>query len=268
MKLCLRLGVVGLMVLSMWRPAEAARISVSDLAAGGGTIVNDGTQDVSSSDGSSHGNSDLMSALGLSNGDLAADLAALTISGGLQVVDRGFGVPVTAELSVLRVYGTLATSTCADCLKPSDVNIGSSLSLRQDSNGNPIDPNNVLFAFNIVGPALSYPGWSGVPTGLPAQTANPADSPFTFRLSNEQIAFILARMGTTYGVDAVRISLGAGGFGLTAAGGQVGMGVTFDMPPLGTTPPPIPAPEPGTLTLLAAGLAMAGIRRLKKSAGH
>ena len=264
MKVCLRLGIVGFMVLSLWQPADAARITVDDIATGGGTIVNDGSQDVSSSDGSADGNSDLMTTLGLSDANLAAGLAALTISGGLEGGDSGFGVPVTAELSVLRVYGTLATSTCADCLKPSDVKIGSSLSLRQDSNGNPIDPNNVLFAFNIVGSALSYPGWSGVPAGLPAQTANPAESPFTFRLSDEQIAYVLARMGTTYGVGAVRLSLGAGGFGVTADGGQVGMGLTFEMPPIKTNN----VPEPGTLTLLAAGLAMAGIRRLKKSAHH
>ena len=46
---------------------------------------------------------------------------------------------------------------------------------------------------------------------------------------------------------------------LTADGGQVGMGLTFDMPPIKTND----VPEPGMLTLLAAGLAMAGVRRLK-----
>ena len=30
MKVCLRLGVVGFMVLSLWQPAEAARITVGD----------------------------------------------------------------------------------------------------------------------------------------------------------------------------------------------------------------------------------------------
>ena len=60
--------------------------------------------------------------------------------------------------------------------------------------GTPLIRTTYSFAFNIVGSALSYPGWSGVPAGLPAQTANPAESPFTFRLSDQQIAYVLARM--------------------------------------------------------------------------
>ena len=56
MKVCLRLGVVGFMVLSLWQPAEAARITVEELGGdGGGTIVNDGSNDVSSSNGSATG---------------------------------------------------------------------------------------------------------------------------------------------------------------------------------------------------------------------
>ena len=74
MKVCLRLGVVGFMVLSSWQPAEASRITIAQgVGEGEGTIVNDGSQDVASSNGTAFGETSLMSELGLTNATLAAD---------------------------------------------------------------------------------------------------------------------------------------------------------------------------------------------------
>ena len=265
MKVCLRVSVVGLMVLSLWQPAEAARITVDDIAAGGGTIVNDGNGDVVSSDSSAEGVTSLMSELGLRQGSLAADLASITLSGKLTQLTTDFGVAAQGELNVLKIVGTLANATvpCGDCQLLSDVNVGSSLGLRQE-NGLPIDPRIVLFEFNIVGQGLPTPtGWPTMPSALGTQFVTPVDGLLTYQLTTDQIAFILARMGT-FNVSDVRIGLAAGAVGRTAAGREVPVQIDFDMPAIKTND----VPEPGTLTLLAAGLAMAGVRRLKKSARH
>ena len=74
-------------------------------------------------------------------------------------------------------------------------------------------------------------------------------------LTQAQINFIVARIASG-GFDVSDVSLGMG----LAADGNGGPILTeFEIKPV---------PEPGTLTLLAAGLAMAGVRRLRKSSRH
>ena len=61
-----RLGLVSVFLLSAVLRAEAALIVVNESSdTGGGTLVNDGSGDVSSSNGSSSGFTQLMSDLGL-----------------------------------------------------------------------------------------------------------------------------------------------------------------------------------------------------------
>jgi hypothetical protein len=264
MKVFLRLGVVGFMVLSLWQPAEAARISVSELSGeGAGTIVNDGSNDVSSSNGSAQGDIDFMNELGLTDSSLAADLASLTFLGSIVLADPEFGTATSADLRYLRLIGTVATP-CTGCGSVSEAQVGFS-SLTSPS-GLASTANVVLFSVDLVGPPLTgaTPAWKG-PVNAPSTLAQPLVVPLattlSFSLSQAQIDFIVARMlsGTGYDVSDVRL-----GLGLAANGNGDPVYSTFEVLPIRTND----VPEPGTLTLLAAGMAMAGIRRLKRSARH
>ena len=152
------------------RPTEASRIDIGEFSDSGGTIINDGSGDVSSSNGSSHGATSLMSDLGLLNPTLAGDLANLHILG---IVTDSDLQAVSADLSVLRIMGTVASPCAAalNCAQMSSVRVGGSLSL---NNGQ--DPVNVLFAFNVIGGALLNMPWGTTPGGLPTQSVQNRDA--------------------------------------------------------------------------------------------
>ena len=219
------------------QPTEAARIDIGEFSDSGGTIINDGSGDVSSSNGSSHGATSLMSDLGLLNPTLAADLANLHILGTVTDADLQ---AVSADLSALRIIGTLASPCAAalNCAQMTSVRVGGSLSL---NNGQ--DPVNVLFAFNVIGGALLNMPWGVTPGGLPTQSVQ-IGTPLDYRLSSAQIAFIVSRMQGLE-VGDVRIGLGGLATGFTAGGAPENVGAVFEIPTV---------PEPGSLLLLAGGL--------------
>ena len=77
-----RLALASLFLLSTVVTADAAIIGISEQAtSGGGTLVNDGSGDVSSSDGSASGDALAMSTFGITPGNLADDLAQFSITG-------------------------------------------------------------------------------------------------------------------------------------------------------------------------------------------
>src|SRR5262245_54160369 len=141
MKLTSRIAWVALLLLSGLRPAEASRISVNELNEGGGTIINDGTGDVASSNGSANGETSLMSELGLRDGFLADDLSLLHITG---FITDSNNIATSADLNVIRIYGTVQSEVgCPNCVTPNSVNVG-------DDAGASQEIRNVLFAFDVV----------------------------------------------------------------------------------------------------------------------
>jgi hypothetical protein len=261
MKLTLRIALAMFLVAAGHRTAEASRISVNELNEGGGTIIHDGSADVASSNGTtttSTSNTDLLSAIGLTNGNLAAGLAALHFVGAVTdpAIQNTQGLPaVSATLNVLRITGTLL-SPCSTCGLMSDVRIGSSLGLH-----NGLNPQNVLFAFDIVGSG----GFANVPWGLAGSTLAPMavtlGGTLDFTLSQDQIAFIISRLAAfNLGVDDVRLGLGAGAQGKTAANTPEGVLTEFetDLRPTLTA-----VPEPMSLLLFGTGIAL-GARRLRR----
>jgi hypothetical protein len=235
--------------------AEGAIIRVRESSDdGSGSIMNDGGADVKSSNGSSDGSTSLMSDLGLTNGNLAADLLALTITG--SITDPTSFDPlnpaVSAELWVLRLFG-MTDQPCTGCAKLSEASVGSIGLLPDPNNPNTLfDPNNVLFAVNLVGGPFNPAGttWTA-PGGLPSMLPVALGAQLSFQLTQDQVDFIVAQM-TGFGVGDVRLGLGATAFGVTAIPG-VGDQVQADFA----------VPEPSSLLLLgSAAVAFAMRRRL------
>jgi hypothetical protein len=210
------LPIVAVLLAASVHIAEGAGIRVRESSDdGGGSIMNDGSADVRSSNGSSLGDTSLMAELGLTDANLEADLLALSVTGSISdIFVQGFEPASSAELLVLRLFG-MTDQPCADCAKLSDAAVGS-IGLSFDANGNAIDPANVLFAVNLVGPAFNPDGtpWTA-PAGLASPVAVGLDTPLAFGLSQAQVTFILSQMNG-FGVGDVRLGLGARAFGVTS----------------------------------------------------
>jgi hypothetical protein len=246
-KLSFRLALAVLLTAFGIGSAEASRISVNEQAESGGTIINDGSGDVSSSNGSSTGFTTIMADLGLSDLTLQNDLANLRIDGSVtNEIQQSAVAPTSADLSALRVYGTVAT-TCATCLTLNDVKIGGSLSLNPSGN-----TQNVLFAFDVIGNGLTGTTWgtSVTPGGLATQNVQ-LDASLEYQLSAAQIQFILDRMAG-YSVDQVSIGLGARATGVNGLPTGEPVQTVFETRTV---------PEPGTLALLAVGAIPVMLRR-------
>jgi hypothetical protein len=243
--------------------AEAARITLEPGGEGAGTIVNDGSDDVRSSNMSAKGNTDLLSTLGLSDGSLAADLRSLTLQGTIEDAE-GAGV-VTADLFALRLVGTVA-QTCVDCGTVQQAQLGAS-GLQTDDKTLASTEKVVLFSVDLVGTTPENPvAWKGpvnFESSLDAPLVVPiSPSILTYSLSEAQVQFILGRM-VDNGFDVSEVRLGMA-LAIDSTGHVGPIRTTFDVVPV----TPKPTPEPGTATLLAAGLAMAGARRWRKSPTH
>jgi PEP-CTERM motif-containing protein len=223
---------------------------------GSGSIMNDGGADVKSSNGSSLGDTSLMSELGLTNGNLAADLLALQLTGSItDIFVQGFEPAVSAEILVLRLFG-MAAEECAGCATLSDAAVGS-VGLFPDPNdpNQLFDPANVLFAVNLVGPAFNPDGttWTG-PGGLASPLAVGLGDPLSFQLTQAQVNFIITQMAAAgLGVGDIRIGLGARAFGVTA---------TADVEePVESNFAIATVPEPGSLLLFGYAAAALVVRR-------
>jgi hypothetical protein len=265
-KMTTRIALGMFLILAGFRPAEASRITVREGSdTGGGSIINSGSGDIYSSNGSSSGDTSLMSELGFTDLTLSSDLSLLTVSGSItDPFTQGLAPATSADLSILRVYGTVATP-CTGCATLDDVKVGGSLHLDQDANGNLIDPANVLFAFDIVGPALDtlFPSatWAG-PTATNLQSTQTVGlgTPLLYYLTQAQINFIVDRMTLGgYSVGDVRLGLGVQATGRTATGGFEPVQSDFGIDSI---------PEPASLFLFASGLLGVAARRWRTVSRH
>jgi hypothetical protein len=267
MTLLTRVALAAVLVLFGLRTAEASRIDINPFADGGGTIINDGSGDVRSSNGSSSGPpTSLLSDL---------DLASLHLMG--VISNAGDGVTMTtavsADLQVLRLFGTVPTDngtnanpcpTTVQCGTLTGTKVGFS-SLGLNTTPDPNDPSfqiqfnpaSVLFYVDLVGvaPGPNAGEWAG-PAGAGHQL-NPVGTPLDFTLTAAQIAFINSRLAASgYTADQIHIGLGAAFLGISATGGPGAVTATFE------TVSATSVPEPGTLLLLGTGvLGLAAARR-------
>lgn len=261
MRLFIRAALVISMVAFGFAPAEAARINLSETSGGGGgTIINDGTGDVVSSDGSARSLTSFSSVLSELVGDVS-ELDQLRLTGTVSG-QSDFDVATSADISVFRIYATIIDGAlpagCSDCATPSQVKIGiGGLHLNPDpSTQDPtdvIDESNVLFAINAIGPSLSASTWGG-PAGM-AGVNVALNTAIDYQLLNAaQIQFIVGRLNAyNLGLSDVRIGIGAQ---VNGVGGPVEALLGVE-----------PVPEPGTLLLLASGAAMLAVRR-RRAARH
>jgi hypothetical protein len=250
-----RLLLAVLFLLSTAVAVAAAPITISEFSTGGGTLVHDGTGDVSSSDGSAGGEALLMSSFGLTDGSLAADLALLRIQGIALDLNPDPTDPATsASVFTLRLIGLLdgdPLPACPTCAFLDDVNVGSSLTFNPAGN-----TQNVLFAFDIVGLlsqlVIPSPAFPALPIGLSPEQPQPLGIPFTYALTPDQIAFIVGRM-SGFSTGQVRFGLAARVEGVTSTGLD-GVRSEFEI---------FQTPEPAALLLFGAGIA-ASLRRLRR----
>lgn len=250
-----RVALASLFLLSTVVTADAALIGISEFSTGGGTLVHDGTGDVSSTDGSATGDALLLSSFGITNGNLAADLGLFSITG---LVTDSDNIATTANLNVLWLIGTLDGNplpACSTCGSLNDVNVGSSLGL------DPVLGNtqNVLFAVGIVGNPTAG-AWVG-PGNLGSPQVVPVGQTFVYNLTAAQIAFIVGRM-SGFTVDQVRFGLSASAEGISSDPFGQNVALQFDLQG------PVPVPEPGTVLLLGSGIAAAVLRRRRRSQLH
>ena len=249
------LALAAVLLTTVVPATEGAIIRVRESSDdGSGSIMNDGSADVRSSNGSSLGDTSLMSQLGLTDGNLGADLLNLRITGSItDIFVQGFEPADSAELLVLRLFG-MADEACAGCAKLSDAAVGS-VGLSFDANGNLLDPANVLFAVNLVGPAFNPDGttWTA-PGGLASPFAVGLGDPLSFQLTQAQVNFIVSQMAAaSLGVGDIRIGLGARAFGVTA---------TPDVDePVESNFAIASVPEPGSLLLFGYAAAALALRR-------
>ena len=188
-----------------------------------------------------------MADLGLSDGTLKADLANLQFEG---LLTDPSGLSTGAQLT-LRVYGSLFDPTeqtlpeCQTCATPQSVKVGIS-GLHYDNLSPALALHNVLFAFNIVGPALTNTAW---PEPTPAGSSQSVQlGALNYQLTDAQIDFIYDRLiGYGYSVNNVKL-----GLGLSVFGDASQIQAEFET----TT-----VPEPATLLLFATGAAPMILRR-------
>ena len=249
-----RIALASFFLLSAVATADAARISVDELSTGGGTLVHDGTGDVSSSDGSAKGDALLLSSFGITNGNLANDLALFSLTGYFSDHDS---LATSANVTALWLIGTIDVDPlplCATCGLLTDVNVGSSLSLDPQVG----DTRNVLFAIPLIGaiPAGTFVGPANLGQQNVAFNSNPV-----YTLTPAQIAFIVSQM-SGYTVGQVRFGISTAGIGLYGANLQTDIGLEWDLQG------PVATPEPGTMLLLGSGIAAAGLRRARRRARH
>ena len=226
-----RVALALLFLFSAVPNANAALILIgAGSDSGGGTILNDGTGDVSSSNGSSSGFTSTLTELGLND---LSDLSQLYVHG---QINNPFEPAHLADLVTLRLIGTVA-NPCSGCATLNDVRVGGTLSLGGPDHD--YNPAVVLFAFDIVGSLAGM--------GLPTQQ-HLTGAEFSYSLTQDQIDFITTRM-SGYGLSDVHIGLGA------RSAGPAG--------PYSTRAEVSSVPEPGTLLLLACGIGVAGVRRFR-----
>ena len=179
--------------------------SRSNRAAKSGTIVNDGSDDVRSSNMSALGNTDLLSTLGLSDTSLEADLRSLSLR------ERS-KMPRDAG-SLRRIFprcgwwGRVA-QTCVDCGSVQQARLGSPLHLSADRRQQ--RESGSILCRSCRNNTTSPPVWQG-PVKFESSLAQPLhvdiSTVLNYSLSEAQVQFILGRM-VDNGFDVSEVRLG------------------------------------------------------------